>query len=81
MQVDLNLNKFIWQNLKDAGCDYKMINNFIILIHKGNKHIPCRLLTKQRYALLDTIHDNQKKLDCLDYFIRKMKKEGFTSNE
>ena len=33
-----------------------------------------RILTRHRRTLLDTVHTEQKKIDCLDYLFCKMDK-------
>ena len=34
-----------------------------------------RILTRHRRTLLDTVHAEQKKIDCLDYLFYKMEKD------
>ena len=74
-------NEFIRQSLHDSGFQEYEINRFICLIENSEKKTSYKVLKKQRYCLLDKIHLYQKMIDCLDYFIRKMKKEGFISDE
>ena len=35
-----------------------------------------RLLTAHRRHLLDTLHQEQKRIDCLDYLVYQMRKAG-----
>lgn len=65
----------IVQNLKDAGCNPDIIERFMYLQAGGETEEGFRLLSKQRRRLLDTIHENQKMLDNLDYLIYKLRKE------
>ena len=63
----------IISNLKDAGCSDMLIEQFLNLLQIGTQKEWLRLLNEHRNSLLDSIHDNQKKLDCLDYLIFEMK--------
>lgn len=62
----------IIQNLKDAGCEADFIDNFISMINRHQNKEVYVLLREWRNCLLDEIHSNQHKLDCLDYLIRKL---------
>ncbi|MDD3369933.1 MAG: hypothetical protein PHP50_13815 [Lachnospiraceae bacterium] len=64
------------QNMEDAGCSTDEIKLF--LEYKENCRIKeaLALLSKHRSGLLDQIHKEQKKLDCLDYLIRKVQMEN-----
>lgn len=35
-----------------------------------------RILTRHRRTLLDTVHAEEKKIDCLDYLFYKMEKDA-----
>lgn len=64
------------QNLKDAGVDSALAQQCIVL-YEQHKIVPAlRLLTGHRASLLQALHDNQKKLDCLDYLLYQMRKES-----
>lgn len=64
------------QNLEDAGLDSALAQQCIGL-YEQHKIVPVlRLLTGYRASLLQALHDNQKKLDCLDYLLYQMKKES-----
>ena len=56
------------QNLKDAGCE----DTFILALENNQNKEVFLLLRGWRNSLLDEIHNNQHKLDCLDYLIRKL---------
>ena len=51
------------QNLKDAGCEDTFIERFILALENNQN--------KEVFLLLRG-HNNQHKLDCLDYLIRKL---------
>jgi hypothetical protein len=61
------------QNLKDAGCDEEFIVRFANDI-EADKKKAVNLLGRHRAALLDDLHGCNKKIDCLDYLIRKIEK-------
>ena len=60
------------QNLKDAGCEDGFIERFILALDNDQNKEVFLLLRGWRNSLLDEIHNNQHKLDCLDYLIRKL---------
>ena len=66
----------IIQNLRDAGCDERTIAAFLGYIKDGRESESLRLLKKQRSLLLDTVHQEEKKIDCLDYLVYRMQKAG-----
>ena len=59
----------IIQNLKDAGCSAGTISDFIEDIEGGNMAEGLKLLAVHRRALLDHLHEEQKRIDCLDYLV------------
>lgn len=63
------------QNLIDAGCDQKIIQQCMELA-QGKKNAEMkRLLTRHRQTLLDAVHTGQKQIDCLDFLIYCMEKQ------
>ena len=64
------------ENLKDAGCDQDMICRCEVLAQGENKAELMRALSLHRKALLDAVHENQRRIDCLDYLIYQLKKQG-----
>ena len=65
----------IHQNLKDAGCDEQTTEKCMTLLKTGNLREMLPVLFDYRKRLLDTVRLGQKKMDCLDYLIYKIKKE------
>ena len=59
-------------NLKDAGCDEELITK---CIKKYNNDDLKMLIQCHRCCLLDKLHEEQKKIDCLDYLIYTLKKQ------
>lgn len=61
------------RNLKDAGCDAEQIEKFFQLQQAGKTRGQLRLLSGQRNLLLKNLHENQRKIDSLDYLLYSMK--------
>lgn len=70
-----NKRDAVTEALADSGCSEKLIKEFMLLKKDGRPDEQLRLLFKQRRVLLDQIHLYQRRIDCLDYLIRKMRKE------
>ena len=62
----------IRQTLTDAGCPQETITAF--LESSGAESL--RVLRQHRCTLLEILHEEQKKLDCLDYLLYQLKKES-----
>ncbi|MCX4129881.1 hypothetical protein [Megamonas funiformis] len=58
-------------NKLDVGQFNKCLGS--IVKNKKSEHI--KFLKKQRFILLEAIHEMQKKLDCVDYVIYLLKKD------
>lgn len=63
------------QNLTDAGCDAQLKEQFILLVEQDRKKEALTLLAKHRKDLLERCHAAEKKIDCLDYLVYRMKKK------
>lgn len=62
------------QNLIDAGCDEELICKFDECIADKKK---CeKLLADHRRRLLEEVHTGEARIECLDYLVFKMKKDG-----
>lgn len=68
------LDNGTFQNLKDAGCSDEFIDSFARIASDENIKKQLDLLSKHRVSLLGSVHAYQKKIDCLDYLIYKIKK-------
>lgn len=63
------------QNLIDAGCDPEIVQQCMELA-RGQRTAEMKwVLTRHRRTLLDTVHAEEKKIDCLDYLFYKMEKD------
>lgn len=72
MKSDTRQNDYR-QNLIDAGCDEKTIERFFYCTTKDEQ---LRILNVKRKQLLEDYRNDAKKLDCLDYLVNQLKKEG-----
>lgn len=71
----------IIQNLRDAGCDPETIRYFITNFRTGEEASAVKRLAAHRRKLLEAVHDNQKRIDCLDYLLWQMQKERNDDHE
>lgn len=62
------------ENLKDAGCSEEFIAKFLQAWEDRAATAPLKLLSQQRGRLLEAVHAEQKKLDCLDYLRYRLEK-------
>ncbi len=69
-------NYDIMKNLKDAGCDFKIADNIVSLIKADEKTPALNLLLKHKKQLLESLYENQKKIDCLDFLIFNLKQSN-----
>lgn len=60
------------RNLKDAGCDEATIQKYLQLQQEGKRQEQLRLLALHRASLLDLLHVDQNRIDCLDYLLYNM---------
>ncbi len=63
------------QNLIDAGCNSEIVQQCMELARGQRTKEMKQILTRYRRTLLDTVHAEQKKIDCLDYLFYKMEKD------
>lgn len=62
------------ENLADAGLDPAEIESCMEMLLNDEREKLCRSLYTQRSLLLEELHACSKRIDCLDYFIRMIKK-------
>ncbi len=74
MTNNTSVQKMI-QNLKDAGCDPKTVEQFMELGEEGKTKEQLHLLSVHRRRILDRLHREEKRLDCLDYLVYQMQKK------
>ena len=65
----------IVQNLKDAGCNARTISDFMEDLKEGKTAEGLKLLAVHRRSLLNHLHEEQKRIDCLDYLVWQMERK------
>ena len=68
-------NELIKENLIDIGLDNNEISQCIRLLENGRSSALERVLAEYRKQLLDSLHQYERRIDCLDYFTYKLKTE------
>lgn len=76
MKREQDRKEALIQNLQDAGCNQKIIDEFLDLLDKKQIYEIYILLSKYRSSLLESLHKNQKEIDILDYLIMDLKKQN-----
>lgn len=69
---ETNKDFLMRRNLTDAGFPESEITKIISLLEEGRETAVHRILAQQRTNLLNTVHENQKRIDCLDYLVYDM---------
>lgn len=64
----------IRQNLLDAGCDMGMIEKCMELVEKRDESVLLHMLERYKDELLETVHKQQERIDCLDYLVYRIRK-------
>ena len=64
----------ITENLADAGLDKKEIAECLKMIDQHEFSALQKFLSDYRRKLLDSIHEYNDQIDCLDYFTYTLKK-------
>ncbi len=64
------------QNLVDAGCGPEIVRQCMVLVRERDQCELMRVLSRHRRALLDTLHQSEKQIDCLDYLVYQMEKKA-----
>ena len=62
--------------MADAGCTADEINKAERILQAGNLSELARFLKQCRCGLLDKMHESQKRVDLMDYLIRKTEKQS-----
>ena len=65
----------IRRNLSDAGCSASQIVQFLELEEQRKRQEQYQMLSRQRALLLKELHQEQFRIDCLDYMVFTMQKE------
>ena len=67
--------KAMLDNLTDAGCGKRAMEIAEKLYESGQKYELIRFFKKCRCTLVDEMHESQRKVDRMDYLIRRAEKE------
>lgn len=62
------------QNLRDAGCNEKFVEDFLMCYDGKDHEKQIKLLEGWRRNLLHQVHKEEKKISCLDYLICRIEK-------
>lgn len=60
------------QNLKDAGCGQEIIACFMKCMARNDLSGQLGLMKEHRQFLLDKVHEEEKRIDCLDYLVYRI---------
>lgn len=71
----------IYRNLMDAGCDARTVDRCMELAGEERDLEMLPVLARHREALLDAVHMGQKRIDCLDFLIYRIKKQAVQRTE
>lgn len=63
------------RNLKDAGCNAAMAEQFLAYEREKKKRAQRQLLLRQKNSLLRAVHENQKRIDCLDFLLYSVEQQ------
>jgi len=72
-RVETELEKIL-SNLSDAGCGSGELMNARQLYEAGDTEALIRYFRKCRCKRMDELHESQRKVDCLDFLIRRIAK-------
>lgn len=61
----------ILTNLSDAGCGDEEVKKARLLYEAGDTEALIRYFRKCRCSRMEELHESQRKVDCLDFLIRK----------
>lgn len=70
-----------YQNLIDAGCKKQCIGQYAVLYENKENQKLIRQLSLYRKSLLDSLHQVQSKIDCLDYLLYNLENEKFKEED
>ena len=59
----------------DAGCGPDLIARFLDCLREGGRKDQLKMLSGHRDALLDRIHRDERRIDCLDYLIYRIERD------
>ena len=69
--------RFLKHTLKDAGCDDRLISECIKIAETKPSAELLKPLCHYRAALLERLHESQKRIDCLDFLLYRIRENKF----
>ena len=66
----------LYPTLPDAGCSRETVEVGMEFAKAGQDAAMLKQLSRHRAALLDSLHANQKQIDCLDFLVYQMGKKS-----
>ena len=63
-------------NLEDAGCGPEFAERFLALEQSGQHREQLKLLSDHRRHLLDRLHREERRIDCLDFLVYQLERRS-----
>ncbi len=67
--------EYLKQSLSDAGCCNEASDTILERFESGSMDEMVRLLKKERCRAMDEYHECGRKVDCMDFMLRKIENE------
>ena len=67
--------EWLMQGLQDSGCSEEAAAQICSLYSTGDRAGMLRRMKKERCALVEEMHESQKKVDRMDYLIHMQEKQ------
>ena len=67
--------EYLKQSLSDAGCCKEATDTILERFESGSIDEMVRLLKKERCRAMDEYHECGRKVDCMDFMLRKIENE------
>lgn len=69
------------ENLRDAGCSSSQIECFLDWQEEERTADQLSMLSEHRKQLLDNVHREEKRIDCLDYLVYQIERTRRDRND
>ena len=67
--------EYLKQSLSDSGCSDEVATAILEKYESGNMYELVRLLKKERCRTMDEYHECGRKVDCMDFMLRRIENE------
>ncbi len=67
--------EYLKKSLFDAGCNEEVADLVLERFESGSMDETVRLLKKERCRAMDEYHESGRKVDCMDFMLRKIENE------